>query len=74
MECFMSNELNWFHIRRWSYNRMVREHQFEMTKQVPKDVDSQIMRMLAQGNVTIKKSTEDREEKEDKDKKNEKRK
>ena len=70
----MSNELTWFHIRRWSYNRMVKEHQFEKTKQPPKDVDSQIMRMLAQGNVTIKQSTEDREVKENKDKKNEKRK
>ena len=69
----MSNELNWFHVRRWTHNRRVRQmHEFEKTKQAPKDTEQQILRMLSEGNVTITRS-ESKEEDEEK-KKDEKRK
>ena len=56
----MSNELNWFHIRRWNNNRAVRKHQFEMAKKNPSETDDQIIRAIAQNNVTIiRKDTED---------------
>ena len=56
----MSNELNWFHIRRWNKNKAVRKHQFEMAKKNPSETDDQIIRAIAQNNVTIiRKDTED---------------
>lgn len=68
----MSNELNWFHVRRWNSKRAVKKHEFEMSKRTPPNIDKQVLSMLAKGNVTITRSESKENETDDKKEKDRK--